>query len=217
MPYDLVIMDCQMPVMDGFEATRMIRDPATGVRNPRIPIIALTAHAMKGDRELCLEAGMNDYLSKPVHPDELEAAIARCTPGGSHVTETVPFTLSRPMDELRNFDLQGYLDRTMNDRELAREIAEAFLADAPCLFSQLSAAIAAGDAGGAGKFAHTLKGSSANMGGDVLSHIAAEMQAAGKAGNLPLLGQLLPAAETSLEILSEALRKELFPAAPGKI
>ena len=79
MPYDLVLMDVQMPEMDGFEATRRIRDAASGVRNPRIPIIAMTAHAMKGDRERCLEAGMDDYLTKPINPKEVAEAISRWT------------------------------------------------------------------------------------------------------------------------------------------
>ena len=75
MPYDLVLMDVQMPEMDGFEATRQIRDPGTGIPNPKVPIIAMTAHAMKGDRERCLEAGMDGYVSKPVEPGALREAI----------------------------------------------------------------------------------------------------------------------------------------------
>jgi CheY-like chemotaxis protein len=89
--FDLVLMDCQMPVMDGFEATRRIRDRASGVLNPLVPIVAMTANAMRGDRERCLEAGMTDYLSKPVNPEALTAVIDRLgdSRGESH-TAAVP-------------------------------------------------------------------------------------------------------------------------------
>ena len=69
--YDLVLMDVQMPEMDGLEATEMIRDPDSGVLNHDIPIIAMTAHAMKGDQQKCIDSGMNDYLSKPVNPQKM--------------------------------------------------------------------------------------------------------------------------------------------------
>jgi two-component system sensor histidine kinase/response regulator len=70
-PYDVVLMDVQMPEMDGYEATRVIRNPQSKVRNHDVPIVAMTANAMKGDRERCLEAGMDDYLSKPIQPQKL--------------------------------------------------------------------------------------------------------------------------------------------------
>ena len=76
-PYDLVLMDCRMPVMDGYEATRVIRRGESGVLNPNIPIIAMTANAMAGDRELVLEAGMNDYLAKPINPKTLDETLQR--------------------------------------------------------------------------------------------------------------------------------------------
>jgi CheY-like chemotaxis protein len=75
--YDCVLMDVQMPEMDGFEATKRIRDRTSSVKNPEIPIIAMTAHAMKGDMERCRQAGMNDYLAKPIDPQELIEKIAR--------------------------------------------------------------------------------------------------------------------------------------------
>jgi CheY-like chemotaxis protein len=75
--YDLILMDVQMPEMDGLEATAAIRNPKSKVMNPNIPIVAMTAHAMKGDRELCLNAGMDDYVSKPIKPDLLFAAIEK--------------------------------------------------------------------------------------------------------------------------------------------
>jgi CheY-like chemotaxis protein len=79
-PYDLVLMDVQMPGMDGFETTRAIRNPCSTARNHAVPIIAMTAHAMKGDREKCLEAGMNDYIAKPIEPDILLQTIRRYLP-----------------------------------------------------------------------------------------------------------------------------------------
>ncbi len=78
--FDLVLMDCSMPLMDGYLATEKIRDPATGLKNPQIPIVALTARAMQGDREKCLNAGMNDYLPKPIHCDELKGVLNRWLP-----------------------------------------------------------------------------------------------------------------------------------------
>ncbi|MDY6952042.1 MAG: response regulator, partial [Thermodesulfobacteriota bacterium] len=80
-PYDLVLMDVQMPEMDGLEATARIRSPQSAVRNPHVPIVAVTAHAMKGDKERCLEAGMDDYTPKPIKPDELLEKIERWTDG----------------------------------------------------------------------------------------------------------------------------------------
>ena len=75
--FDLVLMDCNMPVLDGYEATRCLRDPASGVRNPRIPVIAVTANAMVGDRERCIAAGMDDYLAKPIQMQTLKDMLAR--------------------------------------------------------------------------------------------------------------------------------------------
>jgi CheY-like chemotaxis protein len=89
-PYDIVLMDVQMPQMDGFEATGVIRDPASRVRNHHIPVIAMTAHAMKGDREKCLEAGMDDYVSKPVTALALNDMLEKYLPGEKVSTVPAP-------------------------------------------------------------------------------------------------------------------------------
>jgi CheY-like chemotaxis protein len=78
--FDAVLMDCQMPLMDGYEATRQLRSPAGRVKNPDIPVIALTAHALATDRAKCLAAGMNDYLTKPINPAHLKQALTRALP-----------------------------------------------------------------------------------------------------------------------------------------
>jgi two-component system, sensor histidine kinase and response regulator len=216
MPYDLVFMDCQMPVMDGFEATKALRDPASGARNPGVPIIALTAHAMKEDREHCLEAGMNDYVTKPASVRSLAAAIERCLSGRSLPGGADPLAGYETGGHPRDFDREGFLERTMGDRALACEVVAAFLADTPSLLQDLSKAISAEDAGSAGKYAHTLKGSAGNIGGVILAGIAAEMQTAGKDANLPRLVELLPTAIDAYQILSRLLESEFpSPHKPG--
>ncbi|MEI6279555.1 MAG: response regulator [Verrucomicrobiae bacterium] len=210
MPYDLVFMDCQMPVMDGFAATRKIRDPVAGVRNPDVPIIALTAHAMKGDRARCFEAGMNDYVSKPTNARDLAAAIERCLARSRRGEAPPRPTTDGDENHPRDFDREGFRERTMGDRSFAAEIAASFFAETPGIIDQLAAAISAGDAASAGRFAHNLKGSSAGMGGETLSQIAAQMQEAGKEGNLAGLVELLPAARAAMEKLSSLLEQECF-------
>jgi len=80
LPYDIVFMDCQMPVMDGYEASRCIRDPQSKVLDHAIPIVAMTANAMQGDSDKCIAAGMDDYISKPVAPNKLQQALQQWLP-----------------------------------------------------------------------------------------------------------------------------------------
>jgi CheY-like chemotaxis protein len=129
-PYDLVLMDVQMPEMDGFEVTRVIRDPQSEVSNPDIPVIAMTAHTMKGDREKCLETGMNDYLSKPVQQDELTEIINRWA---FHIVSDghdLPHDL--PEESLPVFYKDELLQRLGGDEQMYRELINLFLNDLPC-------------------------------------------------------------------------------------
>ena len=89
--YDLVLMDCQMPVLDGYETTRRLRDPGSKVRDRGVPVIAMTAHAMEGERENCLAAGMDDYLSKPVTIDSVTRILRQVAPCGTRACAGNPF------------------------------------------------------------------------------------------------------------------------------
>jgi len=204
LPYDLVFMDCQMPVMDGFTATRQIRDPQSGVKNCAIPVIAMTANAMQGDRERCLEAGMNDYIAKPVDPSKLHQALEQWLPDhcSSDVAKEDASTASsaEPI-----FDYAAMSKRLMDDKALIHTIAEAFLTDLPLQFEQLKLAIAADDLQQATAQAHKIKGASANVGGMELSSLALKMEQAGKARDLETVRQKLPELEQQITQLKAAM------------
>jgi CheY-like chemotaxis protein/HPt (histidine-containing phosphotransfer) domain-containing protein len=208
--YDLVLMDVQMPEMDGFEATRRIRDPESAVLNHRIPIIAMTAHAMQGDRERCLEAGMDDYVTKPIAPQALAEALDRWLPQDYAIPEThAPAEpgagRSWTSTEASVFDRAGLVTRLMGDEVLARTVVEGFLEDAPKQIESLRAHLGAGDAPGATRQAHTIKGASATVGGEVLSAVAQEMEKAASSGDLEAVRDLLPDLELAFGRLRAAM------------
>jgi len=190
--YDLVLMDVQMPEMDGFEATATVRDPLSRVRNHSVPIIALTAHAMAGDREKCLAAGMNDYLSKPLRPEELSRTIERWTAGDrkrptvtTEPSPQPPDPASRESGEQATkasdpiFDREVLLHTLAGDEELAREIITAFLADARLQLQALREAASSGSADRLRRQAHALKGASGTVGALALSAEAGRLEADG--------------------------------------
>ena len=187
-PYDLVLMDCQMPLMDGYEATRIIRDPRSAVRDHGIPVIAMTAHAMSGDRERCLEAGMNDYISKPVSPGSLAQAIGKWL---SEKGEAVPGARENPgifsPPGIPVWDREAMADRLMGDEGLVMSIIELFLTDIPRQLDLLGEMLEKGDLSGAERQLHTIKGASANVGGEALRELASEMENAAGRGEIDLL------------------------------
>jgi signal transduction histidine kinase/CheY-like chemotaxis protein/HPt (histidine-containing phosphotransfer) domain-containing protein len=164
--YQLVLLDIQMPVLDGYMTSRRIREDLRS----SVPIIAMTAHAMRGERERCLEAGMNEYLSKPIDAGELFAMIAKFVPaadasgvGGSTECDPEPATKG-DAPTFSIIDL-GYLqDLSGGDREYEMEMAEQFLHGVPEELGQLEAALAAGDRGRVSKVAHNLKTTVSIMG-----------------------------------------------------
>ncbi len=212
-PYDLALMDVQMPVMDGFEATRRIRDPHSPVLNHRIPIIAMTANAMQGDREKCLAVGMDDYITKPVLPLSLAEALEKWLPaatgstrtgtfgGGKKVTETADAKNKLPV-----FDKAGMMSRLMNDEELALKIIDAFLDDIPHQIELLRGYIATGDVAAAGRQAHTIKGASANVGGERLRRVAFTIEQAAKDRDLEKVRATMQELEEEFLRLRQSMR-----------
>jgi PAS domain S-box-containing protein len=212
LPYDLVLMDVQMPEMDGLEATRQIRNHGSAVRNHRIPIIAMTAHAIQGDRERCLESGMNDYVTKPVDPHALAEALEKWLPRETLVTKDQPS--SKPKDtppvsaqetKVMVFDEAGMMARMMDDEELARTVIESFLDDVPKQIEALKGYLETGDVPKAERQAHTIKGASANVGGESLRGVAFEIEKAAKAGNLENVTAHMSGLENQFTLLKEAM------------
>ena len=192
MPYDLVLMDVQMPEMDGFEATAAIRNPQSAVRNHEIPIVAMTAHAMKDDCEKCIEAGMDDYVSKPVQPRKLSDAIERRL-GGAAEKPPGPAPTTEPSDK-DVLDRAALLETLDGDEESWNEIIETFVDDVPEQLAKLKQGLDGNDAALVERQAHRIKGASANVGAGRMRDWAARLEETGHAeqleGALDTFGEL---------------------------
>ncbi len=177
----LVLMDCQMPEVDGYQATALIRrweeQEATGGGRRRVPIVALTAHAMSGDRARCLAVGMDDYLSKPIDPDQLAGALRRWL-GTTAAPPPAPAAPSRLGFE--GVDEEAVLRRCSGRVELARRLLRKFVEQARADVETLGAALACAEAGAVAAAAHRLKGSAANVGAEVVRARAADLEQAGR-------------------------------------
>ncbi len=215
-PYDIVLMDVQMPEMDGYQATQSIRAPESKVTNRDIPIIALTAHAMLGDREKCVQAGMNDYLSKPIVPQDLAEMLEKWLPNKKKIAnplQQIPKAGS-PQESAKQeetaapiFDQESFLERAMGDQELANTVIEIFLEDIPPQIQSLKDLFDRGDIAGSGQRAHAIKGAAANVGGEALREVASEIEKAGKAGDSEKIADLLPVIEERFEQLKQMMQK----------
>lgn len=218
--YDLVLMDCMMPDVDGYAATAMIRDPDSKVRNHKVPIIAMTANALKGDREHCLASGMDDYLSKPVMKQELDTVLRKwltavdfksplaesCAP--SQQTGDQPETGSEAETPL--FDEANMLERMDNDLEFVRTILEQALYELPIQMKTLCRQSETGDANVIRSQAHALKGMAANISAIQLRDVAYKMETAAKGGDVKTSLELLPELEGLAQRTMEAIEKTLL-------
>ncbi|MFB3766156.1 MAG: response regulator, partial [Methanotrichaceae archaeon] len=192
-PYDVILMDIQMPEMDGLEAARRIRMLPKG---DEIYIIAITAHALKGDRETCFNAGMNDYISKPVRIEDLQNALEHC----KTYKEIKPALDPVVVSELRELQMDG-------ESDILEELGGLFVSRAPEKIKAMADAISKGNAEGLRREAHTLKSSSANIGALNLSEICKELELLGRSGILKNAKSIIESAEIEFERVKAALEE----------
>jgi two-component system, sensor histidine kinase and response regulator len=205
--YDLVLMDCEMPGIDGFETTRRIRSGSTGARNSAIPVIALTANAMKGDRERCLAAQMDDYLAKPIEPGILGEILAKWAGRSSQSGRTkVPAGEAQRESEIV-FEREKLTARLSGDETSSRKVVSGFLQDAPLQLLKLKALIERNDAVGAGAQAHQLKGAAVTVSAPAVSRLSQQIQLALAAGQFQGAAELLAELEAQLEKFQAAVAR----------
>jgi CheY-like chemotaxis protein len=198
--FDLVLMDVQMPEMCGIDATRALREreKCTG---GHVPIVALTAHAILGDRERCLEAGMDDYLAKPIDPERLFALLEAI---GSPATDSEAMSSQEASGELI-WDQEALLRRVQGDTHLLKEITELFLVDHPLILARVRTSLERSDAVGLEQAAHTLAGLVANFGAQRAHAAARHLEQMGRDRNLHGASPVADLLEQELTRLTPAL------------
>jgi PAS domain S-box-containing protein len=209
--YDAILMDCQMPVMDGYQATREIRAREQGLK--RIPIIAVTAHAMAGAAEECLAAGMDAYQSKPLDRDllvqclnkfldtELDIMSNKPEAATTHGAQAIPHVSQPPPVSVRMavpVEWARIEETADGDREFAQELVATFAGSSNEAIAQIAAALAANDIAAVQRAAHSLKGATGSMGAMISHKLAADLEEAAKGGNI-----------SKSELLFDALRNEI--------
>ncbi len=208
-PYHAILMDVQMPDTDGFEATQQIREWEKD-QNVHIPIIAMTAHAMQGDRERCLEAGMDDYLAKPITLVDLRSKLARWLPRSLPMPRTEPSSWSATEIEGNALDLMVFDKLREILGPALQQAVTPFLEDTPIYLEQLEQAVVKGDPDTARAMAHSIKGSSGNLGAIILSQLAKEAEEFALAQKIDEIGPLLPQLHSAFGAVAAQLGNEVY-------
>jgi CheY-like chemotaxis protein len=213
-PYDVVLMDAQMPMMNGLEATAAIRHLSDHDR-ARVPIIAMTAHAMQEDRMRCLAAGMDDYLPKPIDVAALIARVEFYGNAGRIREPGMKPQASVDKQPLEQDFLAGALARLAGDETLLLELIRLFQQDAEALLGKIKAGVDAGDRESVGRAAHNLRGLTANFDDKRTIAAATYIERAAEQGNLPGAQSALPELEAELSRLLDALARYQSQARDG--
>jgi CheY-like chemotaxis protein/HPt (histidine-containing phosphotransfer) domain-containing protein len=202
--FDVVLMDIQMPEMDGLEAAAGIRNREQGSGN-RVPILAMTAHAMRGDKEKCLASGMDGYVSKPIRPAELFAEIDKWVkaPQGSDTVQDTSLQNNRNLPE--QIDRLSLFERVEGDHELIAEMVHLFQEEAPHLLAVMRDALQSGDMLVLERAAHSLKGAAANLSAQATVAAALQVEKAAASHDLNSTTENLGALERAVEHLLPAL------------
>ena len=212
-PCDLVLMDCVMPVMDGFEAASMIRNPKSPVLNHKVPIIAITAASMGYENNKYLDAGMDSVIVKPLSLPKLNAAISECLALSDNLAAAQAATLKA---EKAVFDRQDLAERLMNDEELMRDIIEDFLKNLPLQIEALEEAVKNSDTAKIPIIIHTIKDPAMTISAGELYKQAQKLEAAINNCNLREMELLMPEFKHAAGHLTVRLKKEIANSAKDK-
>jgi len=209
MMFDLILMDVQMPELDGVSATRMIRSSQNSKINSDIPIIALTAYAMKGDRERFINAGMDDYITKPVNFNELKWIMTRVlNTRRKSFSESVPS--NKQANLLPSLDRQTGLHRVKGKTELLHELYQMYISDLPELIQKMNNAVDTSDFEVLSNTAHRLKSTSGTIGAVQLQHLSHQIEIASRNQNLKKVNQLFPELIAEVKQLEKLIHEQLM-------
>lgn len=211
--YVLIFMDCQMPGIDGYETTRLIRRGRIGFTNTAIPIVAMTANAMKGDKERCLDAGMDDYLTKPIDPNIVENKVAQW----AKVEKTVELSTAPKVElpptintgESVVWKKEEFQARAKGKQARIMRLIGMFIDEMPNRISRVELSVDAGDMEALMSVSHEIKGVSGNLGAERLQHASAEMETAAKSQDLDLIEDILARVKNEYSEIERLMMNEL--------
>jgi signal transduction histidine kinase/DNA-binding response OmpR family regulator len=218
--FDIILMDCQMPEMDGYEATRQIRAGKAGDSPKQLPIIAMTANAMKGDKEKCLEAGMNDYISKPIDPASLLETLKKYLHHNPNSTHKPSSPNASPATPPQSIDLSQYpvfdehtiLLRMMENKAIVQKVLNTFVQDMKSQIATVKQECTQKESPDLVRICHSIKGASGNTSAKQMEYLSRQMESQAKQNNLEFIQQSIPVLEQALaDFIQEVKQKGYLP------